>query len=271
MKMKLTKLFFTLLIAFSITSFNLAPKGPEAVKTVLKPSEFYQLKTYILKTEQQEQITDKYLKEAYLPGLKKLGIKNIGVFKLKPNITDTLKKIVILIPYSSLEQYLTLDEKLAKDKIYLTAGADYLSAVFNEPPYLRIESILLKAFSDHPFLTKPALNSPRANRVYELRSYESATEAIYANKVDMFNVGGEIKLFDRLEFNAVFYGQVISGPKMPNLMYMTAFADQTSREAHWKSFVDSPEWKGLIAMEKYKNNISHIDITFLYPTDYSDY
>ena len=87
----------------------------------------------------------------------------------------------------------------------------------------------------------------------------------------MFNAGGEIKLFERLGFNAVFYGEVISGAKMPNLMYMTTFADQQSRDAHWKSFVDSPEWKGLIAMEKYKNNISHIDITFLYPTDYSDY
>ncbi|MGO4904237.1 NIPSNAP family protein [Flavobacterium sp. W20_MBD1_R3] len=269
--MKLTKLFFTLLIAFSITSFKLPPKDTIAAKSAIQQREFYELKTYILKTKQQEQTTDKYLKEAYLPGLKKLGIKNIGVFKLKPNATDTLKKIVVLIPFSSMEQFLALDKKLAKDKTYLTAGASYLTALYSEPPYVRIESVLLHAFSDHPLLTKPTLNSPRANRVYELRSYESATEAIYANKIDMFNAGGEIKLFDKLGFNAVFYGQVISGPKMPNLMYLTTFADQTSREAHWKSFVDSPEWKGLIAMEKYKNNISHIDITFLYPTDYSDY
>lgn len=269
--MKVKKLFFALLILFSIISFKLAPKDSTAVKIIFKPSEFYQLKTYILKTEQQEQTTDKYLKEAYLPGLKKLGIKNIGVFKLKPNATDTLKKIVVLIPFSSMKQFLTLDEKLAKDKTYLTAGASYLTALYSEPPYVRMESVLLQAFSDHPFLTKPALNSTRANRVYELRSYESATEAIYANKVAMFNAGGEIKLFDRLGFNAVFYGEVISGPKMPNLMYLTTFEDQTSREAHWKSFVDSPEWKKLITMEKYKNNISHIDITFLHPTDYSDY
>ncbi|RTY81475.1 NIPSNAP family containing protein [Flavobacterium sp. ZB4P23] len=269
--MKLTNLFFTLLIVFTNTSFKPVPAQTIVPTPVQKPRELYQLKTYIFKTEQQEQTTDKYLKEAYLPGLKKLGIKNIGVFKLKPNATDTLKKIVVLIPFSTLEQFLALDEKLAKDKTYITAGAAYLNAVYNEPSYLRIESVLLQAFSDHPFLTKPALNSTRSSRVYELRSYESATEAIYANKVAMFNGGGEIKLFDRLGFNAVFYGEVISGPKMPNLMYLTTFADQTSREAHWKSFVDSPEWKALIAMEKYKNNISHIDITFLYPTDYSDY
>ena len=266
--MKATKLLFLVVIALAITSFKrITPDS----KIVVQSREFYQIKTYIFKTDQQVQTTDKFLKEAYLPGLKKLGIKNIGVFKPKPNATDTIKKIIVLIPFSSMSQFLGLEEKLAKDKTYLNAGADYLNATYKQAPYVRIESVLLKAFTDHPIMTTPALNSPKANRVYELRSYESATEAIYKNKVDMFNAGGEIKLFNRLAFNAVFYGEVISGAKMPNLMYMTTFADQASRDEHWKAFSASPEWKGLLAMEKYKNNISHIDITFLYPTDYSDY
>ena len=266
--MKATKLLFLVIIALTFTSFTIVTADS---KIVAQSREFYQLKTYILNSEKQVQTTDKYLKEAYLPALKKLGIKNIGVFKPRPNAADTLKKIIVLIPFKSLSQFLALEEKLAKDKTYLAAGADYLNATYKQAPYARIESVLLKAFADHPILTSPVLNSPRANRVYELRSYESATEAIYSNKVDMFNAGGEVKLFERLAFNPVFYGEVISGAKMPNLMYMTTFADQASRDAHWKAFVDSPEWKGLIAMEKYKNNISHIDITFLYPTDYSDY
>jgi hypothetical protein len=266
--MKATKLLFLVVIALAINSFKrITPDS----KIVVQSREFYQIKTYIFKTDQQVQTTDKFLKEAYLPGLKKLGIKNIGVFKPKPNATDTIKKIIVLIPFSSMSQFLGLEEKLAKDKTYLNAGADYLNATYKQAPYVRIESVLLKAFTDHPIMTTPALNSPKANRVYELRSYESATEAIYKNKVDMFNAGGEIKLFNRLAFNAVFYGEVISGAKMPNLMYMTTFADQASRDEHWKAFSASPEWKGLLAMEKYKNNISHIDITFLYPTDYSDY
>lgn len=270
--MKLIKILFLAVIILTMSSFNKRTsdgKTEENYRTTSR--EFYQIKTYVFKTEQQLEATEKYLKDAFLPGLKKIGIKNIGVFKPRPNATDTIKKVILVIPFSSMTQFLELDSKLAKDKNYLASGSDYLNASYQQAPYLRIESILLKAFSDHPILSTPNLNSPRANRVYELRSYESATEAIYKNKVDMFNAGGEIKLFDRLAFNAVFYGEVISGTKMPNLMYMTTFADQESRDSHWKAFVDSPEWKGLIAMEKYKNNISHIDITFLYPTDYSDY
>ena len=233
--------------------------------------ELYQIKTYNLKSETQLTVTENFLKDAYLPALKRIGIKAVGVFKPKTFAADSIKKIVVVIPFASSKQFLQLENKLAKDQEYLTIGSPYLDAAYNQAPYVRIESVVLQAFTDHQLLTLPQLDSPRANRVYELRSYESATEAIYRRKVDMFNAGGEIKLFQRLQFNAVFYGEVLSGGKMPNLMYLTTFANQESRDNHWKAFVDSPEWKSLIAMDKYKNTISHIDILFLYPTDYSDY
>ncbi|MDD5150546.1 MAG: NIPSNAP family protein [Flavobacterium sp.] len=270
--MKIIRLLSLLVLVLTISSFTKAYSDLNIPSKSAKfEREFYQIKTYILKTDQQVETTDKYLKEAYIPGLKKIGIKSIGVFKPIKDENDSIKKIIVLIPFSSMAQFLSIDEKLAKDKTYLAVGADYLNTLYTQPTFNRIESILLKAFSDHPVLIPSKLNDPRANRVYELRSYESATEAYYRNKVDMFNAGGEIKLFNRLECNAVFYGEVISGPKMPNLMYMTTYDNLESRDAHWKAFSDSPEWKALIAMEKYKNNISHIDKYFLYPTEYSDY
>jgi hypothetical protein len=253
----------TLLFCFTLIAIG-------ATSTAQK-REFYQIKTYNLQSQAQLTVTENFLKDAYLPALKRLGIKAVGVFKPKTFAADSIKKIVVVIPFGSNKQFVQLDEKLAKDQDYLKVGAPYLNAAYNQAPYLRIESVLLQAFTDHPLLTLPNLDSPRANRVYELRSYESATEAIYRRKVDMFNAGGEIKLFQRLQFNAVFYGEVVSGGKMPNLMYLTTFANQESRDAHWKAFVDSPEWKALLKMEKYKNTISHMDILFLYPTDYSDY
>jgi hypothetical protein len=240
-------------------------------KNRISSREFYQIKTYILNSDAQVATTENYLKEAYLPALKRIGIKTIGVFKVRTITTDSIKKIMVLIPFSSMKEFLTVDDKLAKDTDYLAAGTVYLNANYKQSPYMRIESVLLQAFTDHPFSTIPLLDSSKKERVYELRSYESATEAIYKNKVEMFNAGGEIKLFDRLGFNPVFYGEVISGAKMPNLMYMTTFANQESRDSHWKAFGDSPEWKEMSALPKYQNNVSHMDITFLYPTDYSDY
>lgn len=232
--------------------------------------EFYQIKTYLLKSDKQTDNIDNYLKNAFLPAIKRTGIKDVGVFKPK-STTDSITKIIVILPFTSVQQFLELEKKLENDKNYQISGNDYINAPFNDAPYARIETILLQSFSDHPFLTKPELKGPRKDRVYELRSYESATEKIYKSKVDMFNAGGEVKLFDRLEFNPVFYGEVVIGDKMPNLMYLTTFSNQESRDLHWKSFVESPEWKELLTLDKYKNTISHMEIQFLYPTEYSDY
>jgi hypothetical protein len=106
--------------------------------------------------------------------------------------------------------------------------------------------------------------------VYELRSYEGHTEKIYQNKVKMFNDGDEVGLFKRLGFNAVFYGEVLSGSRMPNLMYMTTFESKEERDAHWKAFSADPQWKTLSAMPEYQKNVSKNVQIFLRPTQYSD-
>ncbi|MCG2461102.1 NIPSNAP family protein [Flavobacteriaceae bacterium F89] len=233
--------------------------------------QFYQIKIYGMDNDQQVQTTDQYLRYAYLPALKRMKIGPVGVFKPRPTDTTDIKQIYVLIPFSSLEQFETLETKLAADDVFTKAGKPYINASYDDAPYHRVVSILLKAFEGMPKLKTPDLDTPRIDRIYELRSYESATEAYNRNKVDMFNNGGEIQLFDRLVFNAVFYGEVLSGPKMPNLMYMTTFTDQKSRDAHWEAFFSSPEWSKLKVDPKYQNNVSHADITFLYPTEYSDY
>ena len=86
----------------------------------------------------------------------------------------------------------------------------------------------------------------------------------------MFNEAGEINLFLNLGFQPVFFGEVISGAAMPNLMYMTTFSSSASRAEHWDAFRNSPEWTVMKEIEKYKNTVSHIDKYLLQPTDYSD-
>ena len=151
------------------------------------------------------------------------------------------------------------------------AGVAYLDALYTAPPYTRMEVMVLKAFPLAPQMQLPVLSGPKNERVYELRSYESATEKIFRNKVKMFNEGDEIGLFKRLNFNAVFYSEVIAGSHMPNLMYMTCFENKADRDAHWKSFSSDPFWKTLSAMPEYQHNVSLNDTRFLRPTGYSDF
>jgi hypothetical protein len=234
------------------------------------PLEYYELRTYRLTDAAQEARVEAYFYKALLPGLHRLGIKKVGVFK--PLATDSTygKKLLLLIPLHSLDEIVQLTDKLAHDKEYLLQAKDYLDATYDNPPYHRFETIILKAFSGSPESAVPTLKSPVNERIYELRSYEGPTEKIYSNKVQMFNDGDEIGLFKRLGFNAIFYGEVIAGPIKPNLMYMTSFENQASRDEHWKAFVEDPQWKKLKAMPEYQNNMSKMVIQFFRPTGYSD-
>ncbi|MBL7872978.1 MAG: NIPSNAP family protein [Cyclobacteriaceae bacterium] len=256
--MKKSTVLCLLLVAWIALAGNAAPR------------EFYELRIYRFKTAEQQTRTENYLEKAFIPAMHRMGIKKIGIFK--PVETDTTfgKKLYVLIPFRSMDEFVALDEKLTKDKVYAADGTDYIDAKFDNPPYDRIEKIVLKAFSGMPQVAVPDLKSPVSERIYELRSYEGHTEKIYQNKVKMFNAGDEVGLFKRLGFNAVFYGEVLSGARMPNLMYMTSFENQAERDAHWKAFSADPQWKTLSAMPEYQKNVSKNVQTFLRPTQYSD-
>ncbi|MGK2861096.1 MAG: NIPSNAP family protein [Chitinophagaceae bacterium] len=254
-----------LFIGIMIPSLVLANRGAPAAR------EFYQLTVYHFSNSTQEKLIDDYLKNALIPALHKMNINRVGAFKPLSNDTASDKRLYVLINFKSLDLVPKLSAKLKADKDYQAKGTGYLDAAYNAAPYTRMETILLQAFSHTPIMQLPSLKEPKSGRVYELRSYEGATEKIYENKVHMFNQGGEIDIFKKLNFNAVFYGDVLAGSKMPNLMYMTTFENMEDRDKHWKAFSADPDWKKLSAMPGYQNNVSHIDITLMRPTDYSDY
>ena len=192
-----------------------------ATVTKISARDYYQLKIYNLKDNSQEAAVENYLKNAYLPALHRIGIKMVGVFKPIENDAAAGTKIIVFIPLKKLSQLEANEKKLEKDSKYQVDGAGYINAQWNNPPYKRMESVLLRAFSEMPAFETPTHSTLPSEKIYELRSYQGPTEKYYRKKVEMFNEGGEVDLFKRLDFQAVFYGEVISGGEMPNLMYMT--------------------------------------------------
>ncbi|WP_316736659.1 NIPSNAP family protein [Pedobacter aquatilis] len=256
MKSTLTRLF---LLAITFIAFS-------ATASAAKQS-YYQIKIYHLKTKAQEAVIDTYLKEAFIPASHRAGVKDIGVFK--PVAQDTAERLIyVFTPIKKLSDLDKINELIAKDKQYIQAGNGYLNATYDDAPYTRVESIILKAFSAMPEYALPKLNSAKSERIYELRSYEAATESLSLNKIGMFN-DAEVDIFTKLNFNAVFYGQVISGSKMPNLMYLTTFNNKADRDNHWSAF--GPEYKKISGLPQYQHNVSKNVTLFLYPADYSDF
>lgn len=252
---------------FLMTIFTLA----FTVSALSATRDYYQIQVFRLTGKVQEEKLDNFLKNAYLPALHKAGIQKVGVFKPIDSDTTAGKRVYIWVPFKSLNHFAEIREMLENDQQYQTKGVDFLGAPFDQKPFIRKESILLKAFADAPDFFIPNHQTAPSERIYELRSYEGPTENLFRKKVKMFNEGGEIKLFKKLDFNAVFYAEVVSGSTMPNLMYLTTFADMKTHDERWAAFRAHPEWKSLSALSEYKNTVSKSVILLLRPTDYSDF
>ena len=239
--------------------------------TVPVPQEYYEIRIYHVADKAQEARVDDYMKDVYLPALHRAGIAKVGVFKPVESDTSSFGKLIyVFIPFKSIDQFMKLPEVLAADQVFISAGKSFTDAEYNNAPYTRYENVLLKAFMGKPQFTPPAYTTPISERIYELRSYESATEAKAVKKIEMFNQGGEIKLFESLGFNALFFGQVLVGSHKPNLMYMITFSDKASHDAHWKAFQAHPDWIKLKALPEYLNTVSKASPYLLHPTSYSD-
>jgi hypothetical protein len=259
-KLFLSSILFVLVISFFYINATASP--------VAKSGSYYEIKVYHFKDARQEASIDSFLQYQYVTVMHSVGISNVGIFKPIANDTATDKRIYVFTPYKSLKQWESSHEETMQK--FENGNSSYTNAIYNNPAFVRMETIFLKAFEKMPSAAAPALTGSKAERVYELRSYESASEKIFRNKVDMFNKGGEVALFKRLGFNAVFYGEVLFGAKMPNLMYMTSFENMNTRDQYWKTFGSDPEWKKLSAMPEYQHNVSRNEIVFLRSTNYSD-
>lgn len=238
--------------------------------SMAKGRDIYQIKVYNIEGENQEQRMDKYLKDAYIPAMHRAGISHVGVFKPISADDQTGKKIYVLIPFKSISQFEKLESILIKDEQYQKDGSDYIDAAHDDPPYTRLESTLLRSFKTMTEYGVPSHTTPRSEQVYELRSYEGATEKLYEKKVEMFDAGGETKLFKELGFQPIFFGEVISGATMPNLMYLTTFENKASQDEHWAAFRSAPAWLVLKEDQQYANTVSKNVKVFLTPADYSD-
>jgi len=232
--------------------------------------DFYQITIYKCKSDSQVERVDAYLRSAWIPALHRAGIRDIGVFKPIENDTGQFRMVYVLTPFRSQAAWSDLPATLARDAVYQRDAQTFLNAPARLAPYERMESILLVAFQGQPHLLLPRTRD--TSRVYELRSYESPTAALLDKKIAMFN-HDEIKIFRRLGFDPVFYGRVVSGSHMPNLMYMPVFTDRIERNEQWKVFSFDPKWKEISSDPKNENNVSvsHIDSILMQSTAYSDY
>ena len=184
--------------------------------------EYYELRRYAFSDAPQEERFAAYLRDAFVPALKRMGNGPVGVFSLLPEKPDHKNDpnahqdkpetfaLYVLIPHASPDALVTLPERLQADAAYKAAGASLRDLPSSDPPYARVESWLLAAFDSYPQLRVPADVAAGKGRTFELRTYQSHSVKAGKKKIEMFDVG-ETDIFVRAGFQPVFFGQTLSG------------------------------------------------------------
>jgi hypothetical protein len=200
--------------------------------------EFYQLRKYSLQTGPQLALTQSYFEHALIPALNRMGIRPVGAFKL--DIGPETPTYYLLIPATSVETLVTLEKHLAEDTEFLKVSSAFWAAPASAPAFARVETALLSAFAGWPKLVA----SKSEKRIFQLRTYESASDAAHIRKVQMFNEA-EIGIFTRTGLAPVFFGDTLIGHRMPSLTYMLTFEDVADLNKKWAVFASDPAWKDL--------------------------
>jgi hypothetical protein len=240
---------------------------PPNLELIPVERDFYELRHYQLQTEQVE-LTNRFLSDALIPAVNRLGIAPVGVFDTV--IGPESPSIHVLLASPSLMTLATLEAKLASDAAYQEAGKDFLDAPAQSPAYVRIESTLMVAFEGRPRITVPPATAAHQPRAFELRTYESPSDRDHRRKVEMFH-HGEFDIFVQAGFHPVFYGDKLIGTRMPNLTYMLAFDSLDERSRLWNAFSSSPAWTRLTSSQRYAFEpiVTNVTNLILSPTSYS--
>jgi len=225
--------------------------------------ELFELRLIKLDSAEKQKALIDFYADALIPALDRAGVGPVGVFTFDNDSNkEKSDNVYVVTPHKSLESVMGLAKKLGADSTFLDAGRDFIGAPFDDPAYQRVETSLLLGFDDMPKLETPAKG---ADRVFQLRIYESHSVWFGLKKIHMFNEGGEIDLFRRTGLAPVFFGQAIIGDKLPNLTYMLGFNNRAEGDAAWKKFIAHPEWKAMSSKPFYKDTVSNITNIWLKP------
>jgi hypothetical protein len=207
--------------------------------------DYLELRTYHIDSEEQLAKLGE-IGDVVVSALNRAGISPVGVFLPE----EGLGPVYMLLPHKSAESVVTVNQKLAADEEFLAKAADFINASADNPAYARMESSLLLAFKGMPHVATPTKS---ADRVFQLRIYESPSVKTGQKKIEMFNDAGELAIFKKTGLDAVFFGEAIVGSKMPNLTYMLGFDNMDAKVAAWKAFVSHPEWLELRKLDEYSD------------------
>ncbi len=227
-----------------------------SARSIVSPAEdtheIYELRTYEFTWGGNKAALISFLREVEAPYLKNMGANHFMSFTEVGQSEPS--KLWTLASYPDFNSYHRAISNRSDQK-YLNQAADYITA---GQTYNRISSSLLYAFDGMKHMKSPIEGAS----LFELRIYEGVNEDAVRRKIKMFN-DEELELFNKVDLNPIFFGNMVVGPYVPSLVYMLNYRDMDHRDQAWKAFLEHPDWDIMKVKEVYANTVSNIRRVFL--------
>lgn len=232
---------------------------PVALHATATSKQIYEWRIYTLHKEGNK--LDRFYENTLIPAYNRQGIQ-VGVFSLHNK--EEQEKRFYLFAYPDLPTFHILKNKIWEDNVFTEAAQPFYDETAPDPVYSNYETFLSEVFDKIPQMRMP----DKDRGLFELRLYHSPNEEANRRKIAMFNIE-EIDLFDKVGINSVFYGDILAGPRMPALLYLTWYKDPAAREEAWSKFGQHPDWNAMKDKPRYAYTATDNTSTLLSPLSYS--
>ncbi|MDR1555728.1 MAG: NIPSNAP family protein [Tannerellaceae bacterium] len=219
----------------------------------------FEWRIYTLPTENAD--LDTFYRDVLIPAYNRKKI-TVGAFAPYQK-TESIQRFYLFV-YPNLLTYHKVKLDIWKDAGFRKEAQPFYDTSAVSPVYSGFETFLCEAFDRVPQLIAP----DKSRTLFEFRNYKSPNEEANQRKVKMFNAD-EIAVFDQVGIHSVCYGEVLAGPRMPSLIYLTWYKDEASRNEAWRKFSAHPDWNRIRALPEYAHTATDNRNLLLSPLPYS--
>ena len=223
--------------------------------------EIYEWRIYTLTDDGK--LLDSFFENTLFPAYKRKNILSAAFKLFRPKEGEKDQRHVLFI-YPDIETYHRVKKTIWDDKEFRQNAQSFYDTTAPKPVYSMLESYLSEAFDKIPVHRKP----DPSRTLCEIRIYRSPNEEANQRKVLMFNKD-EISIFDKVGINSVLYGEIMAGPRMPALLYLTWYKDEETRSEAWSKFSAHPDWQRISKLPEYAYTARDNRSIFLSPMPYS--
>src|SRR5215813_12826640 len=135
----------------------------------LATRQYFELRRYQLVPGPKQRAFTAFVGEVAIPAMNRAGVAKVGAFTVVYG--ENAPSLLLILVHNSLETVVSLRDRLASDTDHARAGAAILDAPLADPPFVRVESSLLRAFDAMPALEPAAAAGTATPRIYEMRTY----------------------------------------------------------------------------------------------------